>query len=315
MKCTAGTVSTIFSIVVVSMLSSIAAGVLPATAKLVPPETALLIDVGDFNQVRQQFEKTNFYKLYKDPAMANFVADAKAKWREKLPEKDSKILQTLVDAKILPEGRVAFALVADEQNKEMNEPAVLFITQWGRHLPRITEAVEKEAEKLIEAGAHQKSEDYRGVNIKTIVKDDSMVVSYCFFEDCLIGSTNLDVLKFVIAHIKGASSATLAGDGDYATTLKATNPYHDIDFYVNIKQLIKNVITGDSSGDARKWIGNLGLDNVAALGCSLGLSRRPGSSLCGRASLRINGVKKGVCKMLEVESLGLRDFFLLRHTR
>ncbi len=306
MKRAPGTVSVVVIIFVVLMLSGVAVGALPATAKLIPPETILLVDIEDFNQTQRQFEKTSLYKLYKDPAMAGFVADAEAKWRKKLPQQDNKIVQVILDAGVLPEGRAAVALVANEQSKEVNEPAVLFITQWGKHLPKITEAVEKEVKKLIEDGAHQKSENYRGVSIKTIIREGSTTVSYCFFKDCLIGSTNLDVLKFVIAHIRGASSATLADDRDYTTALKATGPYHDIDFYVNIEQIIKTTLARDASGDARTMIGNLGLDNIAALGCSVGFSRRPGSSCFGRASLRINGAKKGICKMLEVESAVLR---------
>jgi len=302
MKCAAGTVSILVSIFVVLMLSGVAAGALPATAKLIPPETILLVDVEDFNQTQQQFEKTSFYRLYKDLAMAGFVADAKAKWREKLPQQDNEIVRAILDAGVLPEGRAAVALVYNEQNKEANEPAVLFITQWGKQLPKITEAVEKEAKKLIEDGAHQKSEDYRDVSIKTVIREGSTAVSYCFFKDCLIGSTDLDILKFVIAHIKGASSATLADDSDYTTALKATGPYHDIDFYFNIKQIIKTALAQDTGGDGRTVIGNLGLDNIAALGWSVGVSRRPGSSCSGRASLRINGAKKGICRMLDVES-------------
>jgi hypothetical protein len=302
MKRALGTVSVVVIIFVVLMLSSVAVGALPATAKLIPPQTVLLVDIEDFNQTQRQFEKTSLYKLYKDPEMAGFVADAKAKWRKKFPQQDNEIVQVIFDAGLLPEGRAAVALVANEQSKEVNEPPVLFITQWGKHLPKITEAVEKQVKKLIEDGAHQKSEDYRGVGIKTIITEGSTAVSYCFFEDCLIGATNLDILKFVIAHIKGASSATLADDSDYTTTLKATGPYHDIDFYVNIEQVIKTALVGDTSGDARNWIGNLGFDNIAALGCSVGFSRRPGKSCSGRASLRINGAKKGICKMLEVES-------------
>lgn len=302
MKCAAGTVSILVSIFVVLMLSGVAAGALPATAKLIPPETILLVDVEDFNQTQQQFEKTSFYRLYKDLAMAGFVADAKAKWREKLPQQDNEIVRAILDAGVLPEGRAAVALVYNEQNKEANEPAVLFITQWGKQLPKITEAVEKEAKKLIEDGAHQKSEDYRDVSIKTVIREGSTAVSYCFFKDCLIGSTDLDILKFVIAHIKGASSATLADDSDYTTALKATGPYHDIDFYLNIKQIIKTALAQDTGGDGRTVIGNLGLDNIAALGWSVGVSRRPGSSCSGRASLRINGAKKGICRMLDVES-------------
>jgi hypothetical protein len=303
MKRATGAVLTVVSIFIVSMLSGVAAAdTLPATAKLVPPETILLVNIEDFNQTQRQFEKTSFYRLYKDPAMAAFVADAKAKWREKLPQQSNKIVRAILDAEVLPEGRVAVALVTNEQSKEANEPVVLFITQWGKQLPKITEAVEKEVKKLIEAGAYQKSENYRGVNIETVTKESSTAVSYCFFKDCLIGSSNVDTLKFVIAHIKGASSATLANDSDYTATLKTTGPYHDIDFYVNIKQVIKTIIARDTSGDARKTIGDLGIDNIAALGCSVGFSRQAGSNCSGAALLRINGAKKGICRMLEVES-------------
>jgi uncharacterized protein with von Willebrand factor type A (vWA) domain len=81
------------------------------TATLVPPETILLIEVDNFSQLKQQFEKTNFYKLYKDPAMAAFVDDFRAKWREKVKEIDNDIAGAIVDANILPQGKVAFALV------------------------------------------------------------------------------------------------------------------------------------------------------------------------------------------------------------
>lgn len=303
MKRATGAVLTVVSIFIVSTLSGVAAAdTLPATAKLVPPETILLVNVEDFNQTQRQFEKTSFYRLYKDPAMAAFVDDAKAKWREKLPQQNNKIVRAILDAEVLPEGRVAVALVTNEQSKEANEPIVLFITQWGKQLPKITEAVEKEVKKLIEAGAYQKSENYRGVNIETVTKEGSTAVSYCFFKDCLIGSSNVDSLKFVIAHIKGASRATLANDSDYTATLKTTGPYHDIDFYVNIKQVIKTIIAHDTSGDERKTIGDLGIDNIAALGCSVGFSRQAGSNCSSAVLLRINGAKKGICRMLEVES-------------
>ena len=52
-------------------------------AKLVPPETVLLTEIGNFNELKAQFQKTNFYKLYKDPAMTEFVEDIDKKWRQK----------------------------------------------------------------------------------------------------------------------------------------------------------------------------------------------------------------------------------------
>jgi len=329
MRCTTKTIVGVVTIFVVCASACVQAVVLPKTAKLVPPETLLLVDVDDFSQLKTQFEKTNLYKLYKDPAMAAFVENFKAKWREKVRELDNEILEAIVDADILPQGRVAIALVLDEPGKKADEPPVLLISQWGEAIDKIKEAVEKMAQKAIEDGAHRKSEDYRGVDITTLIKELPPVrvpdygsytpgqqgappmktvyrqpakTSYCFIDDCLIGSANLETLKFVIAHIKGAGSATLADDTDYAAVIATVGPYHDINVYVNIKQVIKAAIAEDTTGKAQSTMANLGLDNVAAVGCSIGFGRGPGSSCRGKASLRINGAKKGICKMLELDS-------------
>ena len=295
------------ALVLLCSFASARAGVLPKTAGLIPPETVLLVDVDNFSQLNQQFEETNLYKLYKDPAMAAFVDDFKAKLREKIHGLDENdIFKTLYNADVLPQGRVAVALVLGEQSKDINKPPVVFITQWGNNIDRVKDAVKKMLEKNAELGGQRKgSEDYRGVDIETIVDEDSVTFSYCFIEDCYIGATTADVLKFVIAHIKGAASPTLADDTDYSTAVAAIGPYHDVDFYVNIKKIIKTAIAEDSTGDVQSIIANLGLDNVVAVGCSLGLNRA-GSSCCGKALVKIEGGKRGICKMLALETATFR---------
>lgn len=296
------------ALVLLSPSVSAQAEALPRTAKLVPPETILLMDIDDFQQLKTQFEKTNLYKLYKDPAMAAFVDDAKAKWCEKIQKlDDNDIFKTIFSADVLPQGRVAAALVLNEQSKDFNEPPVVIITQWGEGIDKIKEAVDKMLEKNIEYGGHQKrSEDYRGVSIEISIDEASSVLNHCFIDDCFIATTNLDLLKFVIAHIKGSSSPTLADDTDYNATMKTVGPHCDIDFYINIKQIIKTILVKDSAGKAHQWTANLGLDNIAALGCSVAVATSPGTSGSGKALLKINGAKKGICKMLETESAVLK---------
>ena len=160
--------STVFSFMLLafSFPASTQAGVLPATAKLIPPETILLVNIDDFSRLRTQFEKTNLYKLYKDPAMSAFVEDFKTKWRQKTQKVGNELFRTIVGADVFPQGRAAFALVFGEQMKEANEPSVLLITQWGENTSKIKEVVGKMAQKAVEGGSHQKTEDYRGVSIK-----------------------------------------------------------------------------------------------------------------------------------------------------
>ncbi len=292
----------ILSIISTSFCGAAHAKTLPKTAKLVPPETILLLDIDDFSQLKQQFEKTSIYKLYKDPAMSAVVEDFKTKRREKIRKIDNEFIRTIVDIDVLPQGRVAAALVLNDQTKDANEPPFLVISQWGQNLTKIKEAVDKMVEKAIEDGAHRKTEDYRGVKITTIIQKSSKVLHYCFIDDCLIVSINLDILKFVIAHIQGAASPTLADGTDYTTTMKNVGPHHDIDFYVNIKQIIKTELAEDTSGETKTMATNLGLDNVTSFGAAFGLARGPGGSSVTKALLKINGPKKGVVKMLDIET-------------
>jgi len=289
-----------------SLSASARAKVLPRTAKLLPPETILLMNIDNFQQLKTQFEKTSLYKFYTDPAMAAFVDNAKAKWREKIQKlDDNDIFKAIFGADVLPQGRVAAALVLNQQSKDFNEPQVVIITQWGEGIDKIKEAIDKMLKKNIEVGGHQKrSEDYRGVSIEITIDEASTTLNHCFIDDSFIAATNLDLLKFVIAHIKGAASPALAGDSDYNAAMKTVGPGHDIDFYINIKQIIKTILAEDSAGEAHKWTANLGIDNIAALGCSVAVGRSPGNSASAKAFLKINGAKKGICKMLETESAG-----------
>jgi len=295
-------------ILVIYVSGAAEAVVLPRTAELLPSETVWLVDIDNFNRLKTQFEKTNLYKLYKDPAMAAFVEDAKEKWQKKIGQLDENdIFRAIFSADVLPQGRVALAFVLGEQAKDANEPPVVIITQWGDKIDKAKEAINKMLQKNIDMGGHQKrSEDYRGVTIEISVDEASQVLNHCFIDDCFIASTDLDLIKFVISHLKGATSPALAADTDYNATIAATGPYHDLDFYVNIKHIIKTTLAKDSAGQAQRWINNLGFDNVAALGGSIGVARRPGSSCYGKVFLKINGSKKGVCKMLEFESAVLR---------
>lgn len=139
-------------------LTSAQAKVLPKTAGLLPPETVLLVDVENFSRLNTQFEKTSPYKLYKDPAMAAFIDNFKSKWREKVGKPDNEVVKTVVDDKVLPQGRLALALVLNKQALKAKEPTAFFIIQWGEKIDRIKDAVEKTIRKAVEDGLHQKTD-------------------------------------------------------------------------------------------------------------------------------------------------------------
>ena len=296
------------ALMLLSTAASVSAIELPKTGRLVPPETIVLADINNFNQLWAQFEKTNFYQLYKDPAMAKFIDNFKTKWREKKQESERELIRMIADAGVLPQGRVAVALVFDKQMPDANEPPVLVVAQWGDKIDKVKELADKIGRKAIEDGARRQTDDYRGVEIITIEKKPTEALSYCFIDDYLIASTSPNVLKFVIAQIRGAGSTTLADDRDYNATGRTIDPANEgrIDFYVNIKQAVKIELAEDTTGKAKAMIDNMGLNNVTSFGCSIEPAGGPGGSTLAKAILKIDGAKAGICKMLEIESGPIR---------
>ena len=300
---------TILTVAVYLLLFSTAdALVLPKTSALIPVQTVFMLDIDNFAQCQSQFKKTDISRLYNDPAMVGFAEDVQQKWQKKVSETNNEILKAITTAGVWPSGRAAFVLVLDEKAQQAKEPTALFITQWGANISKIRDAVDKTVDKAVQDGLGLKADDYRSHTIKTIIAKDaqrlglgfSSNLSFCFVDDCLIGSEDIDVLKFVIAHIEGASGATLAGDNDFTSSLRTVGPYRDIGVYVNIKHIVKTVLATDVQDKARAMITNLGLDNVAGFAGALGFAAKPSSSCYGKAHLKINGSAKGIFRMLQL---------------
>ncbi len=287
---------------------------LPKTAELVGADTVLLVDISDFNQFRTKLEKTSIYKLYNDPSMSAFVKNFTGKVREKMEGDKDSFVKGILDANLMPEGRLTFVMTAGQQ-----EMSMMLISQWGRNIGRVRDVIEKMTARSVEKGAHRGIESYRDVNIITLttaaekpaVKDsnDNMAAGptsekdvYCFVGDCLIMASDAEAVKFVVSQIKGAGASSLAGDSDYTATMGAVGPYHDADVYVNFKRLIKQMTDGDTTGESQKDIANLGLDGVGGLGFSAGIAPDAESTVRGKIFLRTTGVRKGILKMLEMRS-------------
>jgi hypothetical protein len=294
---------------------------LPKTAELVGADTVLLVDVSDFNQFRTKFEKCSVYKLYNDPAMSAFAKNFTAKVREKIEGDKDSFVKGILDANVMPEGRLAFVMTAGQQ-----EMSMALISQWGRNVGKIRDIIEKMATRSVEKGAHRGIESYRDVNIVTLTtetaekpavknSDDKMAAKtgpsstkdvYCFVGDCLITASDAEAVKFIVSQVRGAGASSLAGDTDYIATMGAVGPYHDVDIYVNFKRMIKQMTDGDTTGESQKEMANLGLDGVGGLGFSLGVAPDAESSVRGKMFLRTTGTRKGVLKMLEMRSEPVR---------
>jgi hypothetical protein len=75
----------------------VARSALPQTAKLLPPDTAFVVNIENFGRLKGQFEKTDLFQLYRDPPMAAFVNHFKKNWQEKIRESDSELAAIVSD--------------------------------------------------------------------------------------------------------------------------------------------------------------------------------------------------------------------------
>jgi hypothetical protein len=297
------------ALVALSLMASVCFAIdLPKTAKLLPPHTVTLIDIDNYGRLKEQFDKTSVYRFYKEPEMAAFVENAKTKWRDSLKEMDeNNMFKAIFETDVEPQGRLALAWVPDEQPKDANQMPVIVITQWGPNIDKIKETVAGVMEKNIEMGGHiAPSEDFRGVTIETAVDEKDTPLSFCFIDDCFISSLSLETLRFIIAQLKGASTPTLAEDPDYSATMRAVGPDSSLTLFVNIKQSMKMAVAEDSKGHFQAALTSLGLDNVSSLGASLELAKEPRTPYSIKALLKINGSKKGLCKIFDADPAPLR---------
>jgi hypothetical protein len=305
---------TVSAAVVLACTSSFAS--VPKTDRLLPESTTLFVEVGNFTSMVEHFKATGFYRLWKDPAMAAFVAQAEKAWRERAARIDNELARTILSARILPSGRVGAAF-APSGRRDKRDDAVIILAEWGPNARRIGEMIDRMVVRAVEQGFHHKKTDYRGITISSVKKSgheetgtgvsgpkrrgvEFSETHFCFVEDCLIVSSDIELLKFVLTRIRADASTALASEPEYSAMKRHLGPGHDLGFYLSIKQIIGAALAEDADGKIRSTMDKLGISNVAALGAGLGFAGRPGVSFRGKSLLKINGEKKGVCRMLEM---------------
>jgi hypothetical protein len=256
--------------------------------------------------------------------MKTFVTETEKRLKEYFRTSEDETLRTIVAADALPTGKVALALILPgESDPPGTEPKMLFITQWGQKKNAVKDAIEKMVQNAIEEGATRSRDSYRGTDITTIksaVEPDAETesgdsspsgdnnaqarelfdeLSYCFVDDALIVSEAVNPIEFVIAHINGTGTETLAESDSYISAIKAVGPYNDIEVFVNTKELISGFVAEDSSGNLKPLFAGLGLDSIDGYAFSLGIARESGFNYVGKMAIKTHGEKRGVTKMLD----------------
>ncbi|MFA5422804.1 MAG: hypothetical protein WC374_03000 [Phycisphaerae bacterium] len=274
---------------------------LPKTAKLLPSSTILVLDIDDYTTLKSRFEKTSLNELYKDQNMSAFIENTKSQWKKSNTElDDNDLFKAVMEADVEPTGRLTLAFVLDQRAVDDNEPQPIVITQWGEGITKIKESIAGAVQKNSEMGGRSEPpQDFRGVKIESAVDELDNKFSYCFIDDCFILAANLDTLKFTVAQLKGATAITLADDPDYSAAMRTISRDNVADLYINLKLLFNSQAQAEPA--SQMFVTAFGLDNVSALCASIELAAEPRSPYKIKGLLKINGSKKGVFRMLDLQ--------------
>ncbi len=302
MNFTKKTIITVVLVVSICLCGSGFGKEIPEAASLMPAETVFMVEIDNYENVESQFKETSFYKMVNDPAMKPFVEHFKKNWGEKLEKESTPLTGDVLDWENMPQGRIAFGLVMTESSSDPNKEPYIFLAQCGENFEKIKNKIEEEIEVKVSEGIYKDSEDYRNTEIVKLKNEKGKEINYSYIQDVILTSGDIDLLKFIVAQIRGSKGDDLLSNSDYEDVMNATGPYNDISIFVNIRRITNHFIEEDETGKAKTQINSLGFDNVSSFGYSIGIAREPKTNFLGKGLLKVNGPKKGVIKMLSTES-------------
>jgi len=310
-------------LIILALLPALAhSAPLPDSAKLLPPDTLLMLTLNDFQQIRTQFEKTRLYELYKDPTMQPFIEKMKSLLDESVQDEEDELIRLIVQSKMLPTGRLFLAMTLPAETEAMDfEPGFILLAQWGDKITQVRTAMDKGLQKKIDNGSHKKVERYRGFDIITLLtpqntdaeledEESSEIIKlepsedhYCFFDDSVVYSSDLATLQFTLAQLKNAQSKTLSDETEYQKARRAVGPTYDVEVYLNIKLLLdKMLIDSDpeETAQTKKYLEAMGLDGLSCVSAACAIAPKSGTTAWSKALLVTNGTRRGILKMLEL---------------
>ncbi|HSV27872.1 MAG TPA: hypothetical protein VLH60_08275, partial [Sedimentisphaerales bacterium] len=288
-----------------------AAGTLPAIDKLLPAETVFVVATNSFAELNQKFEKTDIYRLYKDPAMAPFIENSRERLLKSL-EKNRAFQRFAAADYPLPQGKVAFALVLPQPSADgsQKDTVMLVICQWGSELPKFRDLFEKQIKDMEDKGGSRRQEEYRGTQVVSVfeaagndAEQPEPVFSYAFIDDVFVVSDRKEDVMFVVARAAGASGRTLGEDADYQAAITRIRG-GDVTLYLNVKRLVETLM--QQQIDSRTMVRAMGIDRVAGIALGLELAPDSAASLTVRGYIRTAGEKQGILRMLDMAPVAIR---------
>lgn len=257
--------------------------------KVFPDSTFLFVKVANAAGMREAFRQSQFGQLWNDPAMKDFRADV----AEKLNDGNKSIKEqfgvTLAELIELPQGPVAMALVAREDDKN---PTLLLTLDAGKNGDKLADVLKKGNELAEKKGAKIEEQKFQNQSLFTIYppkkeekdKDDKEKtppppVTWTRSGDIFTIGTSADAVKDLLGHASGRDDS-LADSPYFQQVQKKCGTDAQAVWYVDFNKVIKLVVQAGASArgnaaqaqQAEAILQVVGLNGVKAIGGSFTLN-------------------------------------------
>lgn len=189
----------------------------PTAMKLFPEETLLFVRMRNAKEFAEKLRESSTGRMARDPQIAPFFEDLYGKAEELYAEKAEAFLGiSWADLQKLPEGEVAFAMVA----RPNTTPAFLLLVDQGDGGTAAKKLLERGLDFVSEKGGEFSSEKIGDVEITVIRDPERAERMFGVFEreNTIVVGTDADVLRNLLWHWDSAS-----GEGDGARPTVTAN--------------------------------------------------------------------------------------------
>lgn len=296
------TVSRVLAVMFVTCLAGSAWAECPDATRLLPDRTLLYVAVPNVPEFVERFQNTALGRMSADPQMQPLVKSLYGSAADAVAKAQEQIGLSLPELLGLPQGQLAFGLVAPESGP----PAPVVILEAGKEAGKLQVLVQQGSRTLEQSGGRRAEESIGGVPVITYtMSEDGPNVTFFEKDGTLVASTDAQIVKNVLAAWNDEKVATLAENSRFAAAMEScrgarSEPPHGL-FFIDPIGLVK----ASSQDNVGMRVGlamlpTLGLDGILGVGASISLDAGSLDSVI-HVHLLLDNPRSGVLDVIALE--------------
>lgn len=211
------------SLIILLLCANANAADRPSAMKLFPHDSLVFIRMANAHEFAERFQETSMARMIRDPQLKPFVDHLYGKAGDLYAEHvEGKVGVTWDDLKNLPQGEVAFAVVA----REHQPPALLLLVDQGKEASVADKLLDKALDFADQSGGEFTKEKIGDVEVTVVRDHDNQKRSIGVFErdNTIVVATDPNVIRDVLWHwdhpgeqppsVEAALSAKSESSGD-----------------------------------------------------------------------------------------------------